>query len=129
VTARVYVAARFSDQGLGQLARLELEEAGITCTARWLDEDPKLGGNPANGRIFAEWDLHDICSSDYLLLLNPESQSKFGTGGCHFETGYAYAKGLTILVVGSRSNVFHQMLAVECFATVADAIRRIQGEV
>lgn len=110
---KVYLAARFSrlPELLGYKAELEAE--GIEVTSRWLlgghewvgtnDEDIPVERNAE----FAQDDIDDIHAADIMVCFTEPPRSGPARGGRHFEAGYAYARGLPILVCGYRENVFY----------------------
>lgn len=58
-------------------------------------------------RRHAQDDIDDLESADALVLMTGSGESR--TGGCHFESGYAFASGLPVVVFGPPVNVFHHM--------------------
>lgn len=81
----------------------------LECTARWLDEQADTQAT----RAHAEMDLEDVKAADVVVFLNPWQFKTSGTGGRHVEVGYALAHGKPILLVGEKSNLFHELPLVE----------------
>lgn len=105
ITTRVYLAGRSEDQPILQALRDALTREGIGCTSRWLngfDSDPFVG---------ARNDLEDIARADVFVLYNPAHVHRTGTGGRHFETGYAWSLRRPILLVGTPENIFQPYVA------------------
>jgi nucleoside 2-deoxyribosyltransferase len=57
-------------------------------------------------------DLADIRRADVMLLINKEEWENKGTGGRHFETGYAIAHQIPVLIYGKRSHAlqYHELI-------------------
>lgn len=125
---KVYIAAPFQFKSDARARKQELEAAGIVVTSRWIDEETSVGfGTPDENRAFALMDLDDVRAADVLVLLNPPGFEQKGTGGRHVEFGAALAMGMSCVILGLRSNVFHYdelVLAVD-YGTphLADDIR------
>lgn len=109
--ARIYIAAPFELHAAAQELGMWLEEHGHEITSGWhtrpadegsLDEQPGL----------AESDLADISAAEVIVLINLPGWRYKGTGGRHFETGYAFALGKRIIVLGIRSHLFHYCKSV-----------------
>lgn len=110
---KLYIAAPFELIDDARLLMLKLEALGIEVTSSWLRV-----GDFANDDPTARLDLADIDRADTVLLLNPEGYQRSGTGGRHFEAGYAYARGKQVVVAGVRSNIFHSLLDVRVIERV-----------
>lgn len=110
---KVYLAARFAriNEIAGYAA--ELEASGIEVSSRWLRGGHEWSGAP-NGDItvdhlarFAIEDLEDIDAADIIVCFTEPAGTGPARGGRHTEFGYALAKGMPIVVVGYRENVFY----------------------
>ena len=106
---KIYLCGRFGRRAeLAEYAQA-LAEDGHEITATWLCEtsanDQDLTPQECQGA--AKLDTADIDRSDLVLVFSEAPDSPYGRGGRHFETGYAYAKGKRIVVVGPLENVFH----------------------
>lgn len=117
---KVYIAAPFADAPFARLIAQGLRQlADIECTSRWLTGSSELNDE------WARKDLEDIDAADVLVALNAEAwndpAANKGSGGRHVEFGYALAMGKPILLVGSRSNIFHYHSDV-LFVTWHDAL-------
>ncbi len=129
MTIAVYIAARWENKADAAALRDALAKHDIGCTSKWISEGPSvssLGDNfddKQRSRV-ALGNIIDIQHGRALILFNPTSKHKVGTGGCHWETGAAYAWGKPIFLVGydpnditpdSRSNIFHFLRGIKCF--------------
>lgn len=103
---RVYLAGRSEDAEILRGLRTDLRDLGVDCTSRWLD------GFSDDARAGALNDLDDIAAADVFVLYNPPSVHRSGTGGRHFETGYAWMIRRPILLIGAPENIFHALPAV-----------------
>lgn len=102
---KLYVAAATEDQVYAARVGEYLKDVGAEITSRWLDRDLERGkARPAEAQAEC---LEDIDRSDALVLYNPISRLGLGSGGRHFELGYAFARGLPVAVLGVQENVFH----------------------
>lgn len=105
----VYVAARFERQAEARLVVAELIRAGFKTRCRWVDAPALAMGVPELERLWAERDLNDLDVADVYLLLSDEV---LGRGGKDFEGGYAFARGMRLVVVGPPAHVFHHLPGV-----------------
>lgn len=115
----IYIAAPWElKEKARELAKL-LESKIEECKAspRWFDH--KDGDNEQD---CIDHDHEDINNCDVFLLLNPEEWKYKGTGGRHYETGYAYAKGKDIAVLGEATNLFLKDPAIYLFNNEEDLI-------
>ena len=108
----IYVAAPYELRNEATQAMVTLEKHGHSITSRWLWETEENGPTPADK------DLEDIRMADTLLVLHPEEFEYKGTGGRHFEMGYAVALGKNIVLVGRRTNNFHHLNCVTVVESV-----------
>lgn len=120
MSKRIYIAAPYTRRA--ELLHLSLQlPPTITITSRWLyGADAALDhhGTTKQMRTWALTDLDDIAASDALVLFTDTVSYR---GGCHFEAGYAHARGKQIIVVGPLGNIFHTLPGVERFDTWGDA--------
>ena len=116
---KVYLAASFSwYPELIEYDRI-LRRNGHSCTSGWLylhDKDQM--------KRMAEFDIEDINRSEIFVLFS-EPKGEKTRGGKHFETGYAYARGLPIIVVGEKEHIFHELDGVEIVKDWPEALRVI----
>lgn len=104
----IYIAAPFIRQTEARSKAAELVGMGFTVTSRWVDDDVAAAAEATSDYQAerANIDIADIDAAQYFILL-AEHDSR--TGGKHFETGYAYATGKNLMIVGRRENVFHHL--------------------
>jgi nucleoside 2-deoxyribosyltransferase len=101
-----YLAAPYPQHDTARELRAALQAHGHVCTARWLDAPSDLN---------AEWALNDLADLDaaaVLVALNDAEWANVGTGGRHTELGYALARGIPVVLVGERTQIFHHHPAV-----------------
>jgi len=116
----VYLASAYeTKQQIRQYARI-MNACGFTVTSTWHEQEEPASGNqglgpadlnerPEVGRPYALADLRDIDAADTLILFTDGS----GRGGRHFETGYAWASGKGIVIIGNRLHVFHTLPGID----------------
>jgi len=103
---KVYIAAPGELQQRALDLAYKLRGQGFLITSRWLTVD--LSTQQGLDQ-YAREDLADIDEADAFVALNPAEWARIGTGGRHFECGYAYHAGKWIVVVGARTNIFHYL--------------------
>ena len=114
MSLKVYLAASFSRQAEMRLVASRLVDVGVEITSRWLFENQGMKhGNARRKFMFrcALTDLEDVRAADVLVRFSDDLSEAFipsnlGTGARHFETGYAFALGKPIIIVGGQQNVF-----------------------
>ena len=116
---RCYIAAPYELRDAALRARTTLEQSGFLVTARWLDAQAQ------DSDLEARKDLEDIASAHALIALNPSEWARSGTGGRDVELGYALALGKRIVLVGARTNVFHQHSSVTCVPDLSSAVHSL----
>jgi heme-degrading monooxygenase HmoA len=129
----VYLASDSKLQGAMRMLREKLDTRGIVVTSRWLDNDFTLNWTKAQLIDEAHKDLIDIDEAKYFILYNPKSHHRGGTGGRHFETGYAWATGKPIIYCSEEvENVFHNLAEIhlvmkekETFNDFVDALANV----
>lgn len=131
---KVYLAARYARHPEMRLRRADLEDFfGYEVTAQWINgEHEKLDGEYVDNEeavrqskdgnyipgsvMFAKHDIRDIEAADAFILFTDGadwSGPKAARGGRHWETGYAYALGKKIILIGPKENVFHYLPEIE----------------
>lgn len=117
----LYLAAPWDMREQAKEVRTLFQQAGWTVTSNWLDwpNDHEPTDDELQHEAIA--DLADIASSDLLVVLNWQARGE-ETSGKAVETGYALAKGIPVIIVGERSNVFHFLPYVTVVATLKDAL-------
>lgn len=132
-----YLAARYSRREELCGYRADLAERGVKVPARWLNGDHQIdnqglsveAGRAARTR-FATEDLSDVLSADLLIAFTEPPRSSNSRGGRHVEFGVAIGRGIPVIVVGPRENVFHCLLGVPVYATWEEALTdpRLAGD-
>lgn len=84
-----------------------LENEGIKCNSTWFDFPPHEGETDKGRQEMIRTDLRDIEECNVFLLYNPQEWYNKGTGGRHFETGYALGLKKPVLIYGWRTNLFY----------------------
>lgn len=121
---RVYLAAAWKERAMMPEIARQFEKAGHQVTHRWWEYEEPPGCNyPSNDE---SPELEDIAASDYigvvqcdaLVLLNTQKSE-----GKAVETGIAIALGKPIILVGTRSNIFHYC---GCVYPVFDVVQAIE---
>lgn len=107
---KVYYASRFERQlEIRELALTMHQKHGIDSTARWVTAEASGSKFEAERRFFALMDLQDINEADIVVVFSEQQDFNNGTGGRHVEYGYALARQKTIVLCGSKENVFHHL--------------------
>jgi len=129
---KVYLAASFSRQAEMRIVAARLQ--GVTITSRWLFEKQGMAGaREKYMRECAFTDLNDLRAADILVLfaddLSPISiPSYLGSGARHVEFGIALERGMPIIVVGKKQNVFHFLPHVTILPDTDTLIRHLSNE-
>ena len=105
---KVYLACPWKRKDEAKLGKIQLEEAGLEVTSRWIDlHGDKEKEDPLDFKYFEEEAIHDVQDvyrADILILLNLEKSE-----GKAAETGMALAWNKPVILVGERSNIFHYL--------------------
>lgn len=141
----VYLAARYSRREELCGYRDQLSTLGLLVQARWLDGGHQIsesgapigeagealvegdtGGSSAEAAAlrakFAADDWEDVTSADIVISFTEPPRSKATRGGRHVEFGVALARGVRVIVVGYRENIFHWLPQVEFCTTWQEAL-------
>lgn len=142
----VYLSAPYSRMHELRLYRVELQELGLSVTARWLDGDPDDADDPAlmtedEMEDAARQDLEDLRQAHILIAFSEAGAAPTpatSRGGRHVEFGYAIAaKALSkrgqygwpqreIWMVGPPENVFG-VLVDQRFAHWGELLAYVRG--
>lgn len=117
---KVYVAAPWVKRPEARVVADRLVAHGHTVVSRWLH----LHGDTDDPRVLAieaQNDVDDVRRADVLVLCNLEKSE-----GKSVETGIALASGLSVIVIGQRSNIFHYLPAVRVVESVDEALQALQ---
>jgi len=113
---KVYLAAAFSRQEEIEKIAVRLSEKGLEITSRWLYVKKERLEN-------AFMDVEDIRRADvlvrftdtikniptYIISENVYAPIRYLSGARHFETGLAWERGIPIIVVGGKQNIFDEL--------------------
>lgn len=111
---KIYIAAPYPLRDDAIALMHTLEHRGHEVTSRWLKQLDE------NNDETARADLEDVRWADTLIFLHPEAWHDRGTGGRHFEMGYAYALAKRIILIGQRTSIFHHLSDVEVIDSIAE---------
>lgn len=107
---RIYIAAPSEMQDEVKELRSYIEGNDFfKVKSSWIDLDfpAEIARGFAVMQGHAEMDLVEIEKCDLFIAVNPEEYRFKGTGGRHVEFGWALSKKKPIIVLGVRSNIFH----------------------
>ena len=123
MSARIYLAARYSRNAEMRGVRDVLHGLGYEVTSRWIDQHggdllesivaEKLNAEPGECSGYAHIDIEDLTAAE--IVISFTSAGGGGKGGRHIEFGMALAGGKRVIVVGPRENVFHTLPEVEWY--------------
>lgn len=123
IPPRVYIASRFTNRDAIEALSLKLETAKNPwhCIQTWTRE-PLLSDPVIN----AERDLQEIDSADIVLVMTENCEQV--PGGMHWESGYAYAKGKAVIVVGPKVNIFYHLPSIVHVETLQEFLSEFEWE-
>ena len=121
---KVYLASGFRARYRFRDFANFLKPHGIEVCSSWIwvEERPD--------REAADWDYFagNIAKQNYLdllaadcLVVDTECIAYGNHGGVHFETGFMYAKGKPIILIGERGNTFHWLPEIDVVKTYTEA--------
>lgn len=120
----VYVAADFARaDDANEVARFLEANARVTVISRWHRQATpaeaaaagRVGGPPEDvARAAAVRNLADIDESEVVIVMTTGMPAR---GGRHFETGYAFARGKSVVILGPVEHAFQHLAS----AVVTDA--------
>lgn len=122
----IYLAGPWARREEVREARKAFLAAGIRVNAQWLDVELKEGaGDTAESQAAAGYDMAvearrdvaDIAESDAMVVMNLEKSE-----GKAVEQGYALYRGMPIIVVGKRTNVFQYLPEVKVVDNLFEAL-------
>ncbi len=120
---RVYLAATWAERASMPLVAAQLELAGHSITHRWWEfEDDPVDNYPSNqdSEALTNHAINDfigVVQAEVVVLVNSAVSE-----GKAVETGIAIAGNKPIVLVGTRSNLFHYLPNVHVVATVDAAV-------
>lgn len=101
---KIYVAGPWKHRDSAALAAKRVRRAGHDVTSRWHDGVSEDDETLMTARQEALTDVFDVNRSEGMIVLNIERSE-----GKAVEQGLAMAKGITIVVVGERTNIFQSL--------------------
>ncbi len=120
---RCYVGGPYSWREKIREFIVELETLGIESTTSWIYETAALNATldqftDEENQKTAEVDIEDIKRANVVVVftIDPLGPPK-PRGGRHWETGYAYALGKEIVLVGPMENIFSYLPEIKVFAS------------
>lgn len=119
---KVYLAGPSIYQSILRETRDALIREGHIVTSRWLDVKD-MGGM---SHLAAQIDIDDIDAADVFVVFTLRPQHKNPTGGHHWETGYAYAKGKPIIVVGELTSIFQTLPSIRRAMSLGEVTRMLE---
>ena len=127
----IYIASRFRNREAVKALAARLHELGIETTQTWPEIDFGVGNGdgyvPDAEQKAAIRDLAEMDLADALIVYTFDCEQT--PGGLHFEAGYAFGKGIPVVVIGPRVNVFYHHPAVARFETVDEYLYWLSSKV
>jgi nucleoside 2-deoxyribosyltransferase len=114
---KLYLAAAYHRKDEMKALAVRIEAFGHTVTSRWLEEEA-MPIDPMEQLLFlrstATMDFDDVRSADMLVRFTDDLStstvpSVWCTGSRMEETGYAYALGKDIVIVGGMQSIFDRL--------------------
>lgn len=104
---RIMLSAPYELRPVMEAYSRHLEHSGHVVTSRWV-----TGAHELNSEVllpgYCLEDEQDVKDANVLLFYaGPGARKRKMRGGAHTEVGMALAQGKTVLILGSRQNVFH----------------------
>lgn len=129
---KVYIASSFARQAEMREIAARLEVYGVTITSRWLHEEQTAGTHKYLMNC-AFTDLNDIRASDLFVRFSDDLSgalvpSTLATGARMVEMGVALERGIPIIVVGGRQQVFDFLPHITHIKDEAALIRLLSVE-
>lgn len=148
----IYLAGRYSRREELAAYRDQLSQLGFLVQARWLDGGHQIsdagapigesgealvegddGGTSLEAAVlrgkFAQDDWEDVNAAEIVISFTEPPRSKANRGGRHVEFGIALARGVRVIVVGYRENIFHWLPRVEFRHTWEEALGLLSNSV
>lgn len=117
----IYLAAPWKYRAQAKVRASQLRDHGHQIVSRWHDEwaeKPDAAYDHPEQQTEAEKDVMDVKAAEVVLVLNLEKSE-----GKAVEQGIALARGIPIVVVGERTNVFHHLRQVRMVSDFDEALR------
>lgn len=102
----IYIAGSFNaKERLKKEAERLLEDGRFVVTSTWLWEPEEI-----NVKVRASQDKCQVLASNFLIL---DTADETTTGGREVEFGMALARGLQVIIIGPKRNIFHHHIGWE----------------
>lgn len=125
---RIYLAAPWVDREQCPAIAAQLEAADHTITHRWWLVEDLPGTYPSN----VDDPYYTQCAvEDYIGVLRADTVVLLNSGkseGKAVETGIAIAHFKPIIVIGTRSNLFHYLPNVHMVASADEALELLNSD-
>lgn len=133
MTIKFYFAGRYGRRKELLEYAEALRCAGHEVTSRWLNGEHEMHDEKPShdqAKMFAMDDLQDIHRADILVAFteSPGDANGRARGGRHVELGYALARGMYVIVVGHRENVFCHLERIEHYKTPEEFLREYANQ-
>jgi nucleoside 2-deoxyribosyltransferase len=110
---KAYLASGFRQRKQLRILAEQLNKLKIQVCSSWIWLESRPERNEDNWHYFAEkiagTNLIDLTQAD-ILILDTNGIADSNHGGCHFETGFMFARHKKIYIVGERNNTFHWVI-------------------
>ena len=104
----IYLAGKYTSKERLSARREQMRRMGYNVTSSWLDEVWRDYDAPDEVRVEnAHRDFEEIEDAHCLII---DTFDESATGGREVEMGYAMYKGITVVLVGPKRNVFHYIV-------------------
>jgi hypothetical protein len=122
--SKVYLAAKFGQQGEMREAAFRVSAAGHEVTSHWIHA--KEAKDLRDAKAAALLDYGDVARADTLIAFSQERGTPHPGGGRHVEFGIAMALDKRIFVIGPvGEHVFHGWPGIQFFNSVDEAIEAL----
>jgi nucleoside 2-deoxyribosyltransferase len=124
---KIYAAGPYSWRDRIKEFILDLVADGIDSTTSWIYEDAAPDSTldqftDEQNCFTAEVDIEDIKRADVVVVFTVDPlDAPLPRGGRHWETGFAYALGKEIVLLGPRENIFSYLPTVKQFNSQKEA--------
>lgn len=122
---KVYIAGSLAVKERVKHLAGALERAGFEVTSQWIDIHTGYDRDPEALQKAAEGDVKDLVSAD--ALIHAYTGVRSTGGGADAELGMALALGKSVLLLGERTNIFHNLPQVGSFQTVEELVNALKN--
>lgn len=104
IVRRIYIATSFPRQKEANDLALSLVRDDTIIVSTWHEKDDKYADTPDQWKHRVLRDYKEVDSATILICLTGDERSH---GGRHTEFGMALIKGISIVIIGPREQIFH----------------------